>query len=110
MYFPDDRLSNFLVELGRFQGFSFCRNFSGVAEPQTTLNCTQSIWGRSLRISKTGTNLTLCEVEVYGDEDNITGVPGDHQLLHKSNYEAREFPSRGQIKTGTMSLTGNCEA
>ncbi|XP_025095225.1 uncharacterized protein LOC112564551 [Pomacea canaliculata] len=71
----DERLSNFLVELGRFQGFTLCRNFTGVAEPQTTLNCTQSIWGRSLRISKTGNYLILCEVEVYGDEDNITREP-----------------------------------
>ncbi|XP_025095653.1 uncharacterized protein LOC112564794 [Pomacea canaliculata] len=69
-----DRLANFTVELGRLESngsitYTLCRYHDGVAGPLTTLNCTRSIWGQFVRISKLGPPLTLCEVEVYGDTD-----------------------------------------
>ncbi|XP_025095650.1 uncharacterized protein LOC112564792 [Pomacea canaliculata] len=78
MGYPDlgkgDRLANFTVELGRLESngsitYTLCRYHDGVAGPLTTLNCTRSIWGQFVRISKGGPVLTLCEVEVYGDTD-----------------------------------------
>ncbi|PVD30773.1 hypothetical protein C0Q70_10048 [Pomacea canaliculata] len=90
MGYPDlgkGSLANFTVELGRLESngsitYTLCRYHDGVAGPLTTLNCTRSIWGQFVRISKGGPVLTLCEVEVYGDTD-----ANNTKLLSGTSYD-----------------------
>ena len=50
--------------------YDLCKTYSGVAGALTTINCAANIVGRYLIIQIPGVAevLTLCEVEVFGEE------------------------------------------
>lgn len=102
MYFPDGRLTNFTVDVNRWKERNDerkqCLYFNGTAQDLMNLTCTGSIWGRYVTISKTGRNLTLCEVEVYSDVDENRPVFSQGEFKgHIDHTTAMESYQRLQI-------------
>ncbi|XP_041361410.1 fucolectin-7-like [Gigantopelta aegis] len=116
-----EKLHSFVIELFSQNpegcsgaGSAVCLNYTGAGLPpgQSTFTCDEPTRGRFFRIRKwnmkgTSDVLTLCEVQIYGTEENGCGIP--HQFWRTSGARLLSQHSELINDTSLMECSMQCD-